>query len=82
MSSTIEITKSCEWCGSTFITRKSTRYCSKQCAEHACKDAKRKEHVAKEQSKANSPKTIESSPFISPTQCAQLLGGGKPMKHL
>ena len=75
MSSTIEITKSCEWCGSTFIARKcTTRYCSKRCAEHAYKDAKRKEHVAKEQSKANSPKTIESSPFISPTQCARLLG--------
>lgn len=75
MSSTIEITKSCEWCGSPFIARKcTTRYCSKRCAEHAYKDAKRKEHVAKEQSKANSPKTIESSPFISPTQCARLLG--------
>lgn len=75
MSSTIEISKTCEWCGSTFIARKcTTRYCSKRCAEHAYKDAKRKEHVAKEQSKANSPETIESSPFISPTQCARLLG--------
>lgn len=75
MSSTIEITKSCEWCSSTFIARKcTTRYCSKRCAEHAYKDAKRKEHVAKEQSKANNPKTIESSPFISPWQCAHLLG--------
>jgi putative transposase len=75
MSSTIEITKSCEWCGSTFIARKcTTRYCSKRCAEHAYKDAKRKEHVAKEQSKANDPKVIESSPFLSPAQCARLLG--------
>ena len=75
MSSTIEITKSCEWCGCTFIARKcTTRYCSKRCAEHAYKDAKRKEHVAKEQSKANDPKTIKTSPFISPTQCARLLG--------
>lgn len=75
MSSTIEITKSCEWCGCTFIARKcTTRYCSKRCAEHAYKDAKRKEHVAQEQSKANSPKTIESSPFLSPGQCAHLLG--------
>lgn len=75
MSSTIEITKTCEWCSNTFIARKcTTRYCSKRCAEHAYKDAKRKEHVAKEQSKANSTKTIESSPFISPTQCARLLG--------
>lgn len=75
MSSTIEITKTCEWCGSKFIARKcTTRYCSKRCAEHAYKDAKRKEHVAQEQSKANSPKAIESSPFISPGQCARLLG--------
>lgn len=75
MSSTIEITKTCVWCGSTFIARKcTTRYCSKRCAEHAYKDAKRKEHVAKEQSKANAPKVIESSPFLSPAQCARLLG--------
>ena len=75
MSSTIEITKTCEWCGNTFIARKcTTRYCSKRCAEHAYKDAKRKEHVAKEQSKANDPKVIESSPFLSPAQCARLLG--------
>ena len=75
MSSTIEITKTCEWCGNSFIARKcTTRYCSKRCAEHAYKEAKRKEHVAKEQSKANDPKTIESSPFISPGQCAHLLG--------
>mgnify|MGYP007098821480 CR=1 FL=1 len=48
MSSTIEITKTCEWCGNKFIARKcSTRYCSKRCAEHAYKNAKRKEHVAK-----------------------------------
>lgn len=75
MSSTIEITKTCEWCGSTFIARKcTTRYCSKRCAEHAYKDAKRKEHVAKEQSKANDPKVIETSPFLFPAQCARLLG--------
>ena len=78
MSSTIEITKTCEWCGRTFIARKcTTRYCSKRCAEHAYKDAKRKEHVAKEQSKANDPKVIENSPFLSPTQCARLLGVSK-----
>lgn len=75
MSSTIEITKTCEWCGNTFIARKcTTRYCSKRCAEHAYKDAKRKEHVAREQTKADSPKGVEISPFISPNQCARLLG--------
>lgn len=75
MSSTIEITKTCEWCGSTFIARKcTTRYCSKRCAEHAYKDAKRKEHVAKEQTKASQPKNVEESPFMTPSQCALLLG--------
>lgn len=75
MSSTIEITKICERCGTHFIARKcTTRYCSKRCAEHAYKDAKRKEHVAKEQAKSNIPQNLEDSPFISPGQCARLLG--------
>ena len=75
MSSTIEITKTCEWCHSVFTARKcTTRYCSKRCAEHAYKDAKRKEHVAKEQAKANIPQNLDESPFISPGQCARLLG--------
>ncbi len=75
MSSTIEITKTCEWCHSVFTARKcTTRYCSKRCAEHAYKDAKRKEHVAKEQAKANIPQNLDKSPFISPGQCARLLG--------
>ncbi len=75
MSSTIEITKTCEWCHSVFTARKcTTRYCSKRCAEHAYKDAKRKEHVAKEQAKANIPQNLDESPFISPSQCARLLG--------
>ncbi|MCM1337604.1 MAG: helix-turn-helix domain-containing protein [Candidatus Amulumruptor caecigallinarius] len=75
MSSTIEITKTCEWCGNTFIARKcTTRYCCKRCAEHAYKYAKRKEHVAKEQAKANEPKNITESPFLTPGQCSALLG--------
>lgn len=75
MSSTIEITKTCEWCGNKFIARKcTTRYCSKRCAEHAYKDAKRKEHVASEQAKASQPKNVDESPFMTPSQCAQLLG--------
>lgn len=75
MSSTIEITKTCEWCHSVFTARKcTTRYCCKRCAEHAYKDAKRKEHVAKEQNKANTPVPNDESPFITPAQCAKLLG--------
>ena len=75
MSSTIEITKTCEWCGNKFIARKcTTRYCSKRCAEHAYKDAKRKEHVVSEQAKASQPKNVDESPFMTPSQCARLLG--------
>lgn len=75
MSSTIEITKTCEWCGSSFIARKcTTRYCCKRCAEHAYKDAKRKEHVEREQARANKPKNINESPFLTPGQCSVLLG--------
>lgn len=76
MSSTIEITKTCEWCGSTFTARKcTTRYCCKRCAEHAYKDAKRKEHVEREQAKASSPRISDDKRlFITPTQCARLLG--------
>lgn len=76
MSSTIEITKTCEWCGCTFTARKcTTRYCLKRCAEHAYKDAKRKEHVEREQAKASSPRISDDKRmFITPTQCARLLG--------
>ena len=76
MSSTIEITKTCEWCGSTFTARKcTTRYCCKRCAEHAYKDAKRKEHVEREQAKASSPQMSDDKRlFITPTQSTRLLG--------
>lgn len=59
MSSTIEITKICEFCGKTFVARKcSTRYCCKRCAEHAYKQQKRNQHVAEHQQKAET-RTIE-----------------------
>ena len=76
MSSTIEITKICEQCGKQFIARKcSTRFCSKRCAEHAYKAAKRAEHVNKEQAKANSQvnSDIRSLEYLTPRQCARLL---------
>lgn len=76
MSSTIEITKTCEWCGNTFTARKcSTRFCCKRCAEHAYKDAKRKEHVMREEAKAaSSQMSDDKRNFITPTQCAKILG--------
>lgn len=77
MSSTIEITKICEHCGNKFIARKcSTRFCTKRCAEHAYKAAKRAEHVNKEQAKADTQANsdISSLEFLSPAQCAKLIG--------
>lgn len=77
MSSTIEITKICEHCGKQFIARKcTTRFCSKRCAEHAYKAAKRQEHVEREQLKADKQinSDVKSVEFLSPEQCAKLLG--------
>lgn len=77
MSSSIEFTKVCEHCGKQFIARKrTTRFCSKRCGEHAYKAAKRKEHVAYEQKKADWQTTadVRNLDFLSPTQCAKLLG--------
>lgn len=80
MSSTIEFQKVCEFCGATFTARKSsTRYCSKRCAEHAYKQRKREEHVACTQkaidrSIAKEESNINVLDYLSPTQCAKLLG--------
>lgn len=77
MSSTIELTKVCEHCGKQFIARKrSTKYCSKRCAEHAYKAAKRNEHVKYEQRKADqqASASVEELYYLSPTQLAKLLG--------
>ena len=77
MSSTIEITKICEFCGKSFVARKcSTRYCCKRCAEHANKQQKRNHHVAEQQQIANNQTIggIAEREFLSPTQCAILLG--------
>ena len=77
MSSTIEITKICEYCGASFIARKcSTRFCCKRCAEHSYKQQKRSRHVAEQQGIVDSAITdkITEREFISPTQCAILIG--------
>ncbi len=77
MSSTIEIIKICEFCGSNFIARKcSTRFCCKRCAERSYKQNKRNIHTAEHQAIADNVRTdkISDLEFISPTQCAQLIG--------
>lgn len=77
MSSTIEITKICEFCGKSFIARKcSTRFCCKRCAEHSYKQQKRNLHVVEQQGKTESIQLdkISGYEYISPTQCAILIG--------
>lgn len=77
MSSTIEITKICEFCSSNFIARKcSTRFCCKRCAERSYKQNKRNAHIAEQQAIADNVLTdiISDLEFISPSQCAQLIG--------
>ncbi len=78
MSSTIEISKICGWCGKEFIARKcSTKYCCKRCSEHAYKAEKRKEHVARCNEKAVETEKVKQSgnnEYMTPRQCAALLG--------
>lgn len=78
MSSTIEFQKVCEFCGASFTARKSsTRYCSKRCAENAYKQRKREELVASTQKAINDSSSkiaIPQRDYLSPTECANLLG--------
>lgn len=75
MSSTIEITKTCQWCGATFIARKcTTRFCCKRCSELAYKQHRRTRHVATQQEIASSANNLSELQFLSPSQCATLLG--------
>ena len=78
MSSTIEFQKTCEHCGAVFTARKrSTRYCSKRCSEHAYKQRKREEHVASTQCSIDHQSTNDDGRdcvFLSPAKCAKLLG--------
>ena len=79
MSSNIEIKKKCLWCGSEFIARKtSTEYCSHRCSGLAYKERKRQaklEAYKKEYASLSSEtKMVEEIEFLTPTQCAKLLG--------
>ncbi len=81
MSSTIEIQKICEWCGKEFTARKcSTRFCGKRCAEHSYKAACRETHVKAQNeltNKAKSKNDIGNGLYLTPHQCAILLGVSK-----
>lgn len=80
MSSTIEIQKVCELCGSEFTARKTTtRYCSHRCSSQAYKAEKRKEKVQAVVLKQPKPQrmqnieTIRSKEYISVSEAAVLL---------
>ncbi len=78
MSSTIDITKICEWCGKEFTAHKcSTRFCSKRCSEHAYKALRRQKHVdannAASQNKLREANTGNGN-YLTPIQCANLMG--------
>jgi excisionase family DNA binding protein len=80
MSSNIQFTKICEYCGASFIAQKcSTKFCSHRCARLAYKARKRSEHVEQNQAKFDSAikADVQDKDFLSPTQCAKLLGIGR-----
>ena len=79
MSSNIEIEKTCQWCGKTFIARTTvTAYCSHRCSGLAYKERKRQkmvEQCREEQKRVQTGQAeIQEKDFLSPRDAAQLLG--------
>lgn len=80
MRNLIRIQKKCEWCGKEFTAYKcSTRFCCKQCNDHAYKAKKRElkvQSVNENLASTNEPEIIriQEKEFLSPTETAQLLG--------
>lgn len=80
MRNLIRIQKKCEWCGKEFTAYKcSTRFCCKQCNDHAYKAKKRElkvQSVNENLAPKNEPEIIriQEKEFLSPTETAQLLG--------
>ena len=84
MSSKIEISKKCEWCGNVFIARKSsTSYCSHRCSNLAYKEKIRQQRLSalkdelsiKERTKQKAE--FEDKEYLFPTEAARLLGISK-----
>ena len=80
MSSNIEITKTCRWCGKEFIARKtSTEYCSHRCSGLAYKERKRQKklqefHEDYARTKPGGTAEVEHQEFLTPIQLSRLLG--------
>lgn len=82
MERKIKIDKKCMFCGQDFVAQKTTtRYCSLPCASKAYKRRKREEKISLAKQEYNEPKlekeALLSKAFLSPTECATLLGVGK-----
>jgi len=85
MSSTIEIKKICQCCGTVFIARKTTtKYCSHKCASIAYKANKRDELVGIEAMKTERELQVkkilevETKPMLTVTEAALLIGVSRP----
>ena len=81
MSSKIQITKKCGWCGNTFIAHKTTtEYCSHRCSNLAYKDKVRQKRIAslKEElsirERAKETYDFSEKEYLFPTETARLLG--------
>lgn len=79
MEKRIRIEKNCSFCGNSFVAQKTTTsYCSHACAAKAYKHRKREERIAEVTSVTKQIRSVDerllSRPFLSPTECAELLG--------
>lgn len=82
MERKIQIEKICTFCGNSFIAQKTTTaYCSQVCAAKAYKHRKREERIRQATSMTKQMREdkavderIFSIPFLSPSECAVLLG--------
>jgi len=87
MSSNIQIPKSCQFCGKTFIAKTTvTKHCGNSCAKKAYKKRKREEKIqnAIEDTKESlqslqtiniiTPQNISQKEFLSISEVSELLG--------
>ena len=80
-TSSIRITKICQWCGVEFVTQKvSTKYCSHRCANLAYKQAVRDKRVKQAEAETLSIKlekpieNVKNKEYLSFAQAGKLLG--------